>query len=70
MAYGTRRFNIYIYICTLFHMTIFTGKKTLKEEMTTYLLTYSTAQQPLKSFDRPLMRISLSNSILVILIFY
>ena len=27
-------------------------------------------QQPLKSFDCPLMRVSLSNSILVTLIFY
>ena len=34
------------------------------------LLTYSMAQQPLKSFDRPLMKVSLSDSILVILIFY
>ena len=32
------------------------------------LLTCSLAQQPLKSFDRPLMRVSLSNSILVTLI--
>ena len=36
----------------------------------TYLLTYSMVQQPLKSFERPLMRIPLSNSILVTLIFY
>ena len=34
-----------------------------------YIITYSMAQQPLKSFDRPLMRVSLSNSILVTLIF-
>ena len=34
------------------------------------VFTYSKAQQPLKSFDRHLMRVSLSNSILVILIFY
>jgi hypothetical protein len=32
------------------------------------LLTYSVAQQPLKSFDSSLMRISLSNSILVTLV--
>ena len=32
--------------------------------------TYSIAQQPLKSFDRPLMRVSLSNSILVTVMFY
>ena len=32
------------------------------------ILTYSIAQQPLKSFDRPLMRVSLSNSILVTLV--
>ena len=32
-----------------------------------YLLTYSMAQQPLKSFDRSLMRISLPNSVLVTL---
>ena len=31
---------------------------------------YSLAQQPLKSFDRLLMRVSLSDSILVTLIFY
>ena len=36
----------------------------------TSLCSYSMAQQPLKSFDRPLMRVSLSNSILVTLIFY
>ena len=35
-----------------------------------YIITYSTAQQPLKSFERPLMRGSLSNSILVTLIIY
>ena len=35
-----------------------------------YLFTHSTAHQPLKGFDRPLMRVSLSNSILVIFIFY
>ena len=34
------------------------------------ILTYSMAQEHLKSFDRPLMRVSLSNPILVILIFY
>ena len=34
------------------------------------ILTDSVAQQPLKSFVRPLMRVSLSNSILVTLIFY
>ena len=34
----------------------------------TYIFTYSMAQQPLKSFDRTLMRVSLSNSILVTLI--
>ena len=34
------------------------------------LLSFSMAQQPLKSFDRPLMRFSLSNSILVTLMFY
>ena len=33
------------------------------------LLTYSIAQQPLKGFDRPLMRVSLSDSIIVTLIF-
>ena len=33
-------------------------------------LAYSMAQQPLKSFDSPLMRVSLSNSILVTLVFY
>ena len=38
--------------------------------MLTYLLTYSMAQQPLKSYYRPLMRVSLFNSILVTLIFY
>ena len=32
--------------------------------------TYSMAQQPMKCFDRPLMRASLSNSIVVTLIFY
>ena len=32
--------------------------------------TYSMTQQPLKSYDRPLMRVSLSDSILVTLIFY
>ena len=36
----------------------------------TYLLIYSKAQQPLKSFGRRLMRVSLSNSILVTLTFY
>ena len=36
----------------------------------TVLLTYFLAQQPLKSFNRPLMRVYLSNSILVTLIFY
>ena len=45
-----------------------------KSEISNYnfllLLTNSMAQQPLKSFDRPLMRISLSNSILVTLTFY
>ena len=35
-----------------------------------YLLTYSMAQHPLKSLDRPLMRVSSSNSILVTFIFY
>ena len=34
------------------------------------IITYSMAQQPLKSSDHPLMRVSLSNSILVTLIFY
>jgi Uncharacterized conserved protein (DUF2042). len=34
------------------------------------LLTYSMAQQPLKSFDRFLMRVSLSDSILVTLFLY
>jgi len=34
------------------------------------ILTYSIVLQPLKSFDCPLMRVSLSNSILVTLIFY
>ena len=34
------------------------------------LLTYFMAQQPLKCFDRRLMRVSLSDSILVTLIFY
>ena len=33
------------------------------------LLSYFIAKQPLKNFDRPLMRVSLSNSILVTLIF-
>ena len=33
-------------------------------------ITYSMAQQPLMSFDHPLIRASLSNSILVTLIFY
>ena len=33
------------------------------------ILTYSMAQQPLNSFDRPLMRVSSFNSILVTLIF-
>ena len=33
-------------------------------------ITYFMAQQPLKRFDRPLMRVSLPNSILVTLIFY
>ena len=32
--------------------------------------TYSMAQQPLKSFECPLMRVSLSDSILITLIFY
>ena len=35
-----------------------------------YLVTYSTAQHPLNNCDRPLMRVSLSDSILVTLIFY
>ena len=35
-----------------------------------YFLTYSVAQQALKNFDRPLMRVSLSNSIIVTLISY
>ena len=34
------------------------------------ILIYSLAEQPLRSFNRPLMRVSLSNSILVTLIFY
>ena len=34
------------------------------------IITHSMAQQPLKSFDRPLVRVSLSDSILVTLIFY
>ena len=38
--------------------------------VSTYLLACSMAQQPLKSFDRPLMRVPLSDSILVTLIFY
>ena len=33
-------------------------------------LTYFMVQQPLESFDRPLMRVSLSNSIFATLIFY
>ena len=33
------------------------------------IITYSMAKQSLKSFDRPLMSVSLSDSILVILIF-
>ena len=33
-------------------------------------ITYSMPQQPLISFDRPLMRVSLSDSLLVTLIFY
>ena len=35
-----------------------------------FLLTYSMAQQPLKSFDLPLMMVSLFDSILVTLIFF
>ena len=41
-----------------------------KKELNDVKVTYSMAQQPLKSFDRPLMKVSLSDSILVTLIFY
>ena len=34
------------------------------------VLTYSIAKKPLKSFDRPVMRVYLSDSMLVTLIFY
>ena len=34
------------------------------------IITYPMAQQRLRSFDRPLMRVSLSDSILATLIFY
>ena len=40
-----------------FHWTLNGNGKTF--------LTYSMAKQPVKSFDRPLMRVSLSNSMLV-----
>ena len=33
------------------------------------IIIYSMTQQPLKSFDRPLMKVSISGSILVTLIF-
>ena len=54
--------------------------QTVKKSTSPYLLllllllllfiTYFMAQQPFNSFDRPLMRVSLSNSLLVTLIFY
>jgi hypothetical protein len=40
----------------------------LFQNILTTRITYSMAQQPLKSFDRPLLRVSLSDSILVTLI--
>ena len=40
------------------------------KQMTMMAIAYFMAQQPLKSFDRPQMRVSLSNSIFIILIFY
>ena len=48
--------------------TLFTTKR-ITETMEVRI-TYSVAQQPLKSIDRPLVRVSLSDSILIILIFY
>ena len=45
-------------------------KGTETREKPQSILTYSMAQQPLKSFDRPPMKVSLSDSILVTLFFY
>ena len=45
-----------------------TGRPLANEAViNTVFLTYFMAQQPLKNFDPPLMRVSLSNSILVTL---
>ena len=49
--------------------TVSTIKFTIFIELECSILTHSMAQQPLKSFDRALMRISLSDSILVTLVF-
>ena len=58
------------YYCFIY----FNFKILIKNELLlnrTYLVTYLPySTQPLKSFDFPLMRVSLSNSILVTLIFY
>ena len=54
---GTRALDI-----TMVNMSLFSKAKSN--------LTYCMAQQPLKSFDCPLMRVSSSNSVLVTLIFY
>ena len=53
-------------LCWMGRVSDWTGDKAL----CWCLLSKSMAQQPLKNFDRPLMRVSLSNSILVTLIFY
>ena len=42
----------------------------MNESKLFHLLAYSMVQNPLERFNRQLIRVSLSNSILVILIFY
>ena len=56
------------YIMGYIHTYIYTYIHTFIRSLHTY--TYSMAQQPSKSFERPLMTVSLSNSILFKLIFY
>ena len=67
-------FNIFLIIFPIFcviHTWYFPIPRGFLSTWFVYmLLTYFMAQQPLKSFDHTLMRGSLSNSILVTLIFY
>ena len=63
--------NTWFVILTIVFCSVYRiiGKSSRTRVDSLSLLTRSMAQQPLKSFDRPLMRVSLSHSISVTLIF-